>query len=197
LEATVGAGSSSLLNCVLRGEAGAWNRFADVYVPLVFRWIRRAGLSEADAADICQNVFLAVVKDLPKFRRDEPGHGLQGWLRTITRHAVVNHFRQRKKQVGQPGYDAQRLEAAWSASASQESLQEDQRLLLARAVEVVRRDFEPATWEMFWQLEMEGQTAQEIAVARGVSHWMIYKARSRVLARLRELLADWPLPGKN
>lgn len=196
MEATIGPGSSSLLNCVLRGEAGAWNRFADVYVPLVFRWIRRAGLSEADAADICQNVFLAVVKDLPKFRRDEPGHSLQGWLRTITRHAVVNHFRQREKQVGQAGYDAQQLEAAWSGSVSQESLHEDQRLLLARAVEVVRRDFEPATWEMFWQLEIEGESAQQIATARAVSVWNIYKARSRVLARLREVLADWPIDAK-
>jgi RNA polymerase sigma-70 factor (ECF subfamily) len=196
LEATVGPGSSSLLNCVLRGEAGAWNRFAEVYVPLVFRWTRGAGLNEVDASDVCQNVFLTVVKDLPKFRRDEPGHSLQGWLRTITRHAVVNHFRQKEKQVGQPGYDVQLLEAAWSAGASQQSLHEDQQLLLARAVEVVRRDFEPATWEMFWQLEMEGQTAQEIAAARSVSVWSVYKSRSRVLARLRDLLGDWPLNAK-
>lgn len=184
---TIDGSSSTLLNRVLRGEAGAWDRFAAIYVPLVFRWIRSAGLNENDAGDVCQNVFLSVVKDLPKFRKDEPGHSLQGWLRVVTRHATVNWFRQRQKQVGEPGYSLEDVEASLSV-ATDDSQQADRQLLFARVTEIVREDFDPATWEMFQEMELGGKSAQEVAAARGVTVWTVYKARSRIVARLREAL---------
>jgi DNA-directed RNA polymerase specialized sigma24 family protein len=40
----------------------AWQRFADLYVPLVYDWMRRAGLRPSDALDVTQNVFLSVAR---------------------------------------------------------------------------------------------------------------------------------------
>ncbi len=33
-------------------DDSAWRRFVDLYTPLLQLWARRAGLSEADAADV-------------------------------------------------------------------------------------------------------------------------------------------------
>ena len=38
-------------------DAGAWREFVTLYQPLVYRLARRQGLQDADAHDLCQEVF--------------------------------------------------------------------------------------------------------------------------------------------
>ncbi len=179
------------MRLVLQGEAEAWRRFSAIYTPVVYGWARQAGLQECDACDVCQNVFLSLVKNLQKFRHDQPGYSLRAWLRTITKHAVVDWARKRQKQVGQPSLAPEELEKALVRSEEDASVKADRDLIVRRSLELVRDDFEPATWQMFWQFQVEGRTAEEVAAERDVSVWSVYKARSRVFARLRELLEDF------
>ena len=192
MEATAGSASSSLVRQVVRGDAQAWERFANLYVPVVYGWARQSGLQASGALDVCQNVFLSVIRSLPTFRSDEPGQSLRAWLRTITRNAVVDLQR---KQGGEPPLlnDATAVADPLGAeSTDAESLPASERsLLVARAAEIVRRELDPTTWQMFWQLSIEGRTAKEIAATNGLSIWAVYKARMRVLARFQELLADY------
>jgi RNA polymerase sigma-70 factor (ECF subfamily) len=45
--------SSSLLDRLRRpADAEAWARFVELYTPLLYRWARRLGLQDADAADL-------------------------------------------------------------------------------------------------------------------------------------------------
>ena len=192
MEASAGSTSSSLVRQVVRGDAQAWERFANLYVPLVYAWAKNSGLQASDALDVCQNVFMSVVRGLPAFRSDEPGQSLRGWLRTITRNAVIDLHR---KQGRQPTLldDAALISDPLGAEATdEESLPASERsLLVARAAEIVQRELDPTTWDMFWQLSIEGRTAKEIAATSGLSIWAVYKARMRVLARFQELLADY------
>ena len=41
-------------------DSGAWSEFVALYEPLVYRLARRKGLQDADARDLCQEVFRAV-----------------------------------------------------------------------------------------------------------------------------------------
>jgi RNA polymerase sigma-70 factor, ECF subfamily len=191
VEASAGSSSTSLARQVVRGDAQAWERFANLYVPVVYGWAMQSGLQASDALDVCQNVFLSVLRSLPTFRSDEPGQGLRAWLRTITRNAVVDL---RRKQGRQPPLldDATAIADPLGAESTDgESLPASERsLLVARAAEIVQRELDPSTWEMFWQLSIEGRAVKEIAASRGLSVWAVYKARLRVLARFQELLAD-------
>jgi hypothetical protein len=55
-------------------------------------------------------------------------------------------------------------------STDGESLPASERsLLVARAAEIVQRELDPSTWEMFWQLSIEGRAVKEIAASRGLS----------------------------
>ena len=49
--------------------------------------------------------------------------------------------------------------------------------------------FEPKTWQACLETVVQGRTAREVAVELGISEAAVYKARSRVLHRLREELA--------
>jgi RNA polymerase sigma-70 factor (ECF subfamily) len=184
--------SASLLDQVRRGDQEAWNRFAAIYVPLVYRWARQAGLQENDAKDVSQEVFLSVVKNLSAFRKEEADQSLRAWLRTITKNSVIDNFRRKKRQIGESWVS--RAEPEWQGDETDEAAAEreaERRLLLRRAFETVQVDFEPTTWQMFWQAVVEEIPAAEVAARQGVSAWAVYKARSRVLARVREVLADY------
>jgi RNA polymerase sigma-70 factor, ECF subfamily len=192
VEATAGSTSSSLVRQVVRGDAQAWERFANLYVPVVYGWARQSGLQASDALDVCQNVFLSVMRGLPTFRSDEPGQSLRGWLRAITRNTVVDLQRKRGRQPSLLDNAAVIADPLGAESTDAESLPASERsLLVARAAEIVRRELDPTTWEMFWQLSIEGRTAKEIAATSGISVWAVYKGRMRVLARFQELLADY------
>lgn len=197
MELTAGSSSLSLLRHVQQGDAQAWTRFAAVYVPLVFHWSRRWGLQDTDARDVCQNVFLSVSQKVHSFQADDPAASLRGWLRTITRNAIIDFHRQLGRQA--PALDDDH--PAWSALASdsQDSVSspDDERtIVVQRASEVIRREVEPATWQMFCQLVLEGRPASPIAAEHGVTVWGVYKARTRVLAKFRELLGDYFEPGE-
>ena len=66
--------------------------------------------------------------------------------------------------------------------------QEHERRLFAWAAEQVRPTVEPATWQAFWGTAVEGQAAKEVAAALGLSVAAVYMAKSRILARLKEIV---------
>src|SRR5438067_1264508 len=66
----------------------AWDRFVELYAPLMSSWTGRMGLQASDAHDLVQNVFVTLLRELPRFSYD-PSRSFRGWLRTL----VINHWR--------------------------------------------------------------------------------------------------------
>src|SRR5688500_16727406 len=62
-----GATSLSLLERARGRDAEAWRRLVQLYSPLIFFWAGRAGLRDADAADLVQDVWHAVSRGLDQF----------------------------------------------------------------------------------------------------------------------------------
>jgi len=88
-----GSTSPSLLARAQANQATAWEQLVDLYAPLVYHWCRRAGLGAEDTADVFQEVFRAVARHLPNFRRERAGDTFRGWLRTIARNKIHDHYR--------------------------------------------------------------------------------------------------------
>ena len=86
--------SSSLLNQVQEMQPEAWSRLTSVFSPIVYRWSRESGLCAADSADIVQDVFVAVARNIPTFERKKEQASFRSWLATITRNKVRDRFRQ-------------------------------------------------------------------------------------------------------
>ena len=75
-------------------DESAWQRLVDLYTPLLFGWARRCGESVHDAADLVQEVFVALVQTLPTFQYDRNGR-FRHWLRTL----LLNKLRDRKRRA--------------------------------------------------------------------------------------------------
>jgi RNA polymerase sigma-70 factor (ECF subfamily) len=181
--------SVSLLARVQSDDPEAWTRLIKLYGPIIYRWARDAGLQESDAADVVQDVFSSLMKHIGRFSRAGPSDTFRGWLWTITRNRIRDHYRALRKQTqAAGGTDArQRLEQLPERPPDPDS--EDGSLevggLRRRALELVREEFDPRTWTAFWRSAVEGDRPADVAADLGVSTWAVYKARSRVLQRLR------------
>jgi RNA polymerase sigma-70 factor (ECF subfamily) len=188
--------SSSLLDRLRHRDDAAWQRLTDLYGPAVYARCRRAGLSPADSADATQEVFVAVARAINSFRRDDPASTFRGWIFTITRNKIHDHFRKLATQpTATGGTDFhQRLQSFAAvddfSSSDIQTERDDRQAILGRAAELVRAEFEDATWRAFWLTAVAGRSPAEAAAELGVSVNAVYKSRSRVLRRLREELAD-------
>jgi RNA polymerase sigma-70 factor (ECF subfamily) len=183
--------SVTLLQRVRDRDEEAWRRLLHLYGPLVIRWCGHGGVSGQDADDIQQEVFQAVATGLDGFRRDREGDTFRGWLRTITRNKLLDHYRRRDKNPeAQGGTDAYRQLQDLADQPWPEDTADDLSGLYHRALELVKGEFEPRTWEAFWRAAVDGQSPDLIAADLGVTPAAIRKAKSRVLHRLRAELGD-------
>jgi RNA polymerase sigma-70 factor (ECF subfamily) len=192
-----GSTSHSLLVRLKAEDAEAWNRLVALYAPLVYHWCRKLGLAERDVADVLQDVFQSVAANIGGFRRDRPGDTFRGWLRTITRHKVWDHFRRQEFEPAAAGGTAayQRL-AQYPAEPRPEEpaepLADDDadRQLFHRALELIQADFTEKTWRAFWMVVVDGRTPQDVGQELSMRPGAVRVAKSRVLHRLRQELGD-------
>ena len=68
--------------------------------------------------------------------------------------------------------------------------QEHQTRLFHWAAEQVRGEVQEATWRAFQMTAVEGKSGQEAAQALGLTVAAVYLAKSRVMARLKELIGQ-------
>jgi RNA polymerase sigma-70 factor (ECF subfamily) len=187
--------SLSLLRQLHADNPEAWDRLVMLYAPLVWHWCRQMDLPTQEIADVFQDVFQSVAVHFPGFHRDRPGDTFRGWLRTITKNKVRDHFRARKREPqGAGGTEAN---AWWSRvpDLSAEIVEpyddpQADRHLFKQALELVQVRIEEKTWLAFWGVVVEGCSVQEIADELGMSPGAVRVAKCRVLHRIRRELAD-------
>ena len=121
----------------------AWERFAELYTPLLYYWARSQGLAEADAADLVQEVFVILVNKLPSFRYDRDG-SFRAWLHTVT---LNKHRELRRKKTPQAVDDLDQH----PDKNGQSSLDEKEyRLhLIQRMLAILKPQLPPSTWQLF------------------------------------------------
>jgi RNA polymerase sigma-70 factor (ECF subfamily) len=60
--------------------------------------------------------------------------------------------------------------------------------LVQRATQLMRGEFQPQTWQAFWEFVVEDRPAAEVGQRLGISENAVYLAKGRVLRRLRQEL---------
>jgi RNA polymerase sigma-70 factor (ECF subfamily) len=178
--------SPSLLQRLRRpDEPAAWARFVELYTPLLYHWARRAGLQEADAADLVQDVFAVLLRQMPLFAYDRH-KSFRGWLRTVT----LNKWRERqRRRAPGPPPDGALADLPGPDGLADFEEAEYRQHLARRALQLMQAEFPPAAWKACWEVVVAGRPAAEVAAELGVRVEAVYTAKSRILRRLRQEMA--------
>lgn len=186
--------SPSLIRNARAGNEQAWNELVLIYGPLVLRWTQRYRIGQADADDITQNVFLTISKNLQYFGQRSGQHTFRGWLWTITRHKVLDHFRLQRKlpESMQPEQLANALgmqELSFD-EPTQDVQRDDLKVIVHAAMELIRGDFSEKTWQAFYRTVALGEAPSEVARELQMTAAAVCMCRGRVLKRLRETIDE-------
>tara|TARA_R110002072_G_scaffold282428_1_gene445383 strand:+ start:3495 stop:4136 length:642 start_codon:yes stop_codon:yes gene_type:complete len=187
--------SLTLLSRIETADDDAWRVFARLYGPLVYAWCRSAGLQPDDVDNVGQEVFRVVVQKIGTFQPGRKRSGaFRSWLWGVTRLQILNHLRSVKRQpVGKGGTDhhlsLQRLEQESQEPENVDGVTSRQ-LLAQSAIEILQAEFDPRTWQAFWDLAVKGRPAKDIGDELDMTAKAVRQAKFRVTKKLRELLGE-------
>jgi RNA polymerase sigma factor (sigma-70 family) len=171
---------TKLVDAAGRGDQRAWNALIEGFGPMIWSIARAHRLREADAADVAQATWLALLEHLTDLR--EPAR-VGAWLATTARRECLRVLRGRERRVLY-GDECPEQE-------SSESGPEDMLVLSER---------DAALWRSFARLRPSDQALlrllmvdsrpgyEEISAALDMPIGSIGPTRQRALARLREQL---------
>lgn len=170
----------------------AWAEFDARYRPLLHAVARRAGLNDADAADVAQETIAVFVRKYAEGGYERERARVRSWLCGIARLQIADLVRKRARrhevsaglEPGNEVPDEQTLTQAWD--------QARRSLLLRQALEQLRAKsrFSRATIEAFEMNAMRGMSAEQVAEALGMTAHDVYMAKHRVTERLRMMLQE-------
>ncbi len=177
---------------VARPDDPEWRQLAEIYEPLIRRWIVRVPGLGAEAADLTQEVFLVMIRGISGFQRQREG-SFRTWVRGITVNVVRNHRRRLFRKPEHAGAPAEAfldgLAEANSELAREWDLDHD-RHIFQKLAAVVQPAFDPVTWKAFRRFAIEGLPAVQVAAELGLTVNAVTLAKSRILKRLRAEAGD-------
>ena len=133
---------------------------------------------------MAQEIFLWVSQNLNEFERRHVG-AFRSWLKTVA-HLKIQSHRKQKVMLSLENtdksliFEEDPLLKQWGDDHDQ--------ALLNRALELIRPEFTPKTFDIFIAVFINQENPTDLANRLGVKKQNVYVSRSRVLARLRVVL---------
>jgi RNA polymerase sigma factor (sigma-70 family) len=169
----------ALIEACLAGDQAAWTALVNRYKNLVYSVPVRYRMSAEDAADIFQQVWLALFSELPNLRQ---AGALRSWLLTVANHRCF-HMK-RRAQLTQGGGDAMENVASEFPPRWQEQAEKEQ--IFREAIAQIPERCRTLVRMLFY--EDPPPSYAEVARRLGLAEGSIGFIRGRCLKKLRSQL---------
>ncbi len=163
----------------------AWKLFVDLYAPLIYGFFRRQGVQDAEAADLTQEVLVRVNQGIRRLDYDPARGTFRGWLFTVVRNLW-------RTWAGRPQLPREDVRFDEQPAPDEDRVWESdyRRRLFDWAADQVWPTVAETSWQAFWATSIDGGAAADVARELGLSVAAVYMAKSRVLARIKEVLRE-------
>jgi RNA polymerase sigma factor (sigma-70 family) len=174
----------SLVAGAQRGNRAAWNQLVERYSALVWSVCRRYRLSDADAADASQTVWLRLTEHIDEIRNPA---GLATWLCTTAGRVCLRIIQDRRRQVLPGlGYDSEPADDPVSTAPDRNLMADELRQALLIAIAELPEDSRRL---LVLLLHDPPLSYKEISQRSGMAIGSIGPTRARLLERLRRSAA--------
>jgi RNA polymerase sigma factor (sigma-70 family) len=191
----------SYLDTRARGAAGtsdetsAWDKFYATHDPVIRAVIRRGVADSGDADDLDQDVWVAVIRRLPKLTVDTGRGTLNAWVATVARHRTARHARIRLRRRTEALTDELAGLLLDSADGAEATLEQRQRQEQVRSVIMkLVGDLSETNRQIVILHWVHGKPLSAIAAELGLSEdrvWSTVRAtRPKLLGLLRRAGLD-------
>jgi RNA polymerase sigma factor (sigma-70 family) len=178
---------AALVLACRRGDESAWNALVERYQRLIITIPRRAGLSEEQAADVFQEVFLTLFEKLNEIEQPER---IRSWIVTTAKFKTWGIVRGLKGFRVPETEEEMELEMANLPDAA---MLADDRLIELEQQHQIRtalKELEERCQKILSMIYLQDAAASyaEVATAIGVGETSISPLRSRCLQKLAKIL---------
>lgn len=165
----------------------AWNEMVQGYRQLIEKWISRYDKDLNSVQDISQDVLLAVVTELPKFKHNGRTGAFRNWLRVITLNRSRQFWKTRKRQPTIGGEEFEKmLEDLGDPNSElvQQWNREHDRFVVEQLLNRLG-SFDQIAVDVFRQNVLDGRDAQTVAHEFEIPVGQVYKFKHRIMQRLQ------------
>lgn len=178
---------AELVKACRRGDESAWNALVDRYQRLVFAVPRRAGLSEEQASDVFQEVFMTLFEKLNEIEQPDK---IRSWLVTTAKFKTWGTVRGEKGFYSPESEEEMEFEMASLQDAA--PLAEDVLIQLEQQhlIRTALKELEERCQKILSLLYLTEPPASysQVAAAINVGETSISPLRSRCLKKLGKIL---------
>jgi RNA polymerase sigma-70 factor (ECF subfamily) len=172
----------------------AWTSLRDHFYPVILKFAKTLGLSEADAEDAAQETMLAFLKAFRDGKYDREKGRLSHWLFGVAKRTIMDFC----KRLPREHFIADNTTGTsfWDKIADDNSIRhtwdtEWRCMVLERCLQQARRELDQKVFRAFELYALLQKPIEEVCKTLGMSRNAVYIAKSRVLSKLRQLQCDF------
>jgi RNA polymerase sigma-70 factor (ECF subfamily) len=181
---------SLLLRIRDQADTQAWRIFDAIYRPMLCRFARAAGLSDADAEDIAQQCLTTVARRIGEFAYDPQKGRFKSWLRTMVNNRVRNLLRDRREHQAGPRQFERVQEREPSPDEVFDKIWMEEHLW--HCLRELRAEVGETTYKAFQSYVIEQCPVEKVCSELNITPSNLYTIKwrmtERVAAKMKELL---------
>jgi RNA polymerase sigma-70 factor (ECF subfamily) len=171
-----------LVDAVLAGRSGAFERLVREYQGLVAHIVFRLVRHTDDAHDLCQETFLRVYRQLHQFREDGT---LKAWIGRVAYSTALRHLERRRDPGLSIDIDVHDDDAYAHGAVETDLEQHHSARQVAERVRAAVDALPPRQRLLVYLYHLDGIAISEIAIITGIPAGTIKNALFRARCRLR------------
>jgi RNA polymerase sigma factor (sigma-70 family) len=180
---TLRPGFGAVLAAARTGAEWAWTALYRELAPVVLGYLRAQGTEESE--DLTGEVFLQVVRDLPRFEGDQ--REFRAWVLTIAHHRLVDSYRYHRRRPLEPASHAVIEAAAQTGNVEDEAVGQIRRGEIRAALESLT----PEQRDVLLLRVFGDLTVDEVGRALGKRSGAVKALQRRGLAALKRTISRW------
>lgn len=186
---------AQLIAACRKGQDWAWDMLVERYKRLVYSIALRAGLDEADAADVFQSVFTTLLENLPTVHAPQ---GLAAWLITTARRTSWNVLRRRNRELPESlvepnSAESNRPAEEWLLHGHLDESRWADQALVREALERLGGRCKELLWLLYY--DPDEPSYEQISHRLNLPLGSIGPTRARCLQKMRKILQAMGMDG--